>query len=83
MFPCGSYQFRQKLTFNLNPFALNSVLPKGRGGFSKAKVVAITLNAFMASTDQIITTRHVPSYHLNKKGDRVVIDEHEIPVLTH
>lgn len=80
--PCGSYHSRQKLTFNLKPFALNSVLPEGRGGFSKAKVVAVTLNAFMASADQTITTRHVPSYRMNKKGDRVEIDQHEKPVLT-
>ncbi|XP_044198576.1 F-box DNA helicase 1 isoform X1 [Thunnus albacares] len=55
------YHFIKKLTSNLKPFAINSVLPKGRGGFSKSKVVTTTLNTFMASADETITTSHVPS----------------------
>nr|XP_046234545.1 F-box DNA helicase 1 [Scatophagus argus]XP_046234546.1 F-box DNA helicase 1 [Scatophagus argus] len=78
-----SYQNRQKLTFNLKPFALNSVLPEGRGGFIKAKVVATTLNTFMASTDQTITKRHVPSYRVTRKGQREETDESEKPLFVH
>ena len=78
---CGRYHFREKLTSSLKPFALNSVLPEGRGGFSKAKVVATTLNAFMASMDRTITVRHVPNYRLNKRGDREEIREKEKSVL--
>ncbi|XP_044042350.1 F-box DNA helicase 1 isoform X2 [Siniperca chuatsi] len=78
-----SYHSCQKLTFNLKPFALNSVLPEGRGGFAKAKVVATTLNTFMASTDQTITTRHVPSTRIIKKRHRVVIEESEKQLFVH
>lgn len=77
---CG--RFRQKLIINLNPFTLNSVLPEGRGGFGKAKVVATTLNAFMTSTDPTITTSHVPSHRMDKEGERVEIDQYEKLVLT-
>lgn len=76
------YSARRKLTFNLKPFALNSVLPEGRGGFSKSKVVAMTLNAFMASADESISIRHVPSIRTNKEGVRKLIDENEKLVLT-
>ncbi|XP_040885742.1 F-box DNA helicase 1 isoform X2 [Toxotes jaculatrix] len=71
------YCSQKKLTSSLKPFAISSVLPKGRGGFTKAKVVTRTLNAFMASTDQTITTRHVPSTHITNNGNRVVIDDGE------
>ncbi|XP_070785004.1 F-box DNA helicase 1 [Enoplosus armatus] len=78
-----SYQVRQKLSFNLKPFALSSVLPKGRGGFAKAKVVATTLNAFMASTDRTITTRHVPSTRIVKNHRRMDIGEYEKQLFVH
>lgn len=77
---CGSYQNHKKLTFSLKPFCLNKVLPEGRGGYSKAKVVATTLNTFMASADREITSCHVPCYRVKKKGDREMIDPQEIPV---
>ncbi|CAK6959891.1 F-box DNA helicase 1 isoform X2 [Scomber scombrus] len=56
-----SYQSIGKLTSNLKPFAINLVLPKGRGGFRRAKVVATTLNTFMASADDTISISHVPT----------------------
>ncbi|XP_026183236.1 F-box DNA helicase 1 [Mastacembelus armatus] len=71
------YLFRKKLTFNLNPYTINSVLPEGRGGFSKAKVVITTLNTFMASTDQSITTKHVPDSHITNSRIRKTIDHDE------
>ncbi|XP_029317473.1 F-box DNA helicase 1 isoform X2 [Cottoperca gobio] len=77
------YHFRQKLIFNLKPFAINSVLPKGRGGFAKAKVVTTTLNAFMASADETITLRHVPSSRMAKSGRREIIDEDEKALFVH
>lgn len=80
---CARYHARKKLTNSQKPFNLNSVLPKGRGGFGKAKVVASTLGAFMASTDQVITLAHVPSFRVSKNGDRDMIDEQEKPVLAH
>ncbi|KAE8281648.1 F-box DNA helicase 1 [Larimichthys crocea] len=75
-----SYLSRKKLTFNLKPLALNSVLPEGRGGFTKAKVVNMTLNAFMASTDPTITISHVPSSHMSKKSRRELIHDSEKPL---
>ncbi|KAK2883242.1 F-box DNA helicase 1 isoform X1 [Channa argus] len=70
-------RYREKLTFNLKPFAINSVLPEGRGGYIKAKVVSTTLNTFMASADPTITTRHVPSTHISNSGIRHHIEEDE------
>lgn len=70
LFPCCRYQFRNKLTFNVKPFALSSALPEGRGGFLKAKVVSTTLNTFMASTDETITINHVPIFRTAKNGRR-------------
>lgn len=70
-----------KLTSNLKPFAINSVLPKGRGGFTKSKVITTTLNTFMASADKTITTRHVPSTHITNTGCRNEIHEGEKQVL--
>uniref|UniRef100_A0A673B1Y6 F-box DNA helicase 1 n=1 Tax=Sphaeramia orbicularis TaxID=375764 RepID=A0A673B1Y6_9TELE len=61
------YHIGKKLTSNLNAFVINSVLPKGRGGFLKSKIVLTTLNTFMASVDPAITTSHVPStYRTNR-----------------
>uniref|UniRef100_A0A3B4GBP1 F-box DNA helicase 1 n=1 Tax=Pundamilia nyererei TaxID=303518 RepID=A0A3B4GBP1_9CICH len=71
------YKFRDKLTFNMKAFAISSVLPKGRGGFTKAKVVMTTLNAFMASTDETITIRHVPNSRVTKNNFRKDIDHDE------
>lgn len=80
--PRCRYAAHRKLTPNLKPFALQSVLPEGRGGFSKSKVVAMTLNAFMASVDEKISLRHVPSHRTNKAGVRKLIDENEKLVLS-
>lgn len=72
-----------KLTSNLKPFAINSVLPKGRGGFTKSKVITTTLNTFMASADKTITTRHVPSTHITNTGCRNEIHEGEKQLFVH
>ncbi|XP_071357961.1 F-box DNA helicase 1 isoform X2 [Trachinotus anak] len=77
------YHFRKKLTSNLKAFTISSILPKGRGGFTKAKVVTTTLNAFMASADEIITTRHVPSTHVTNTNTRKDIDEGEKRLFVH
>uniref|UniRef100_A0A3Q1HGE1 F-box DNA helicase 1 n=1 Tax=Anabas testudineus TaxID=64144 RepID=A0A3Q1HGE1_ANATE len=77
------WRYRKKLTFNLKPFTINSVLPEGRGGFTKAKVVTTTLNTFMASADPTITTRHVPSTHVSNSGNRQHIDECEKLLFVH
>uniref|UniRef100_A0A3P9IRP0 F-box DNA helicase 1 n=1 Tax=Oryzias latipes TaxID=8090 RepID=A0A3P9IRP0_ORYLA len=71
------YALNKKLTFNVAPFALNGVLPPGRGGFAKAKVVATTLQNFMASTDAVISTEHVPSCYPSCDGNFEWIPESE------
>ncbi|XP_034719247.1 F-box DNA helicase 1 [Etheostoma cragini] len=70
-------RYKSCLTFNLKPFAISSVLPQGRGGFSKAKVVTTTLNTFMASTDETINTSHVPCTRRAKNHLREFISEEE------
>ncbi|XP_061570172.1 F-box DNA helicase 1 [Cololabis saira] len=70
------YQQHKKLAFSLRPFCINSVLPAGSGGFANAKVVATTLNNFLASADPSITTSHVPS-HCVKKKMRVMINRED------
>uniref|UniRef100_A0A3B4XRS4 DNA 3'-5' helicase n=1 Tax=Seriola lalandi dorsalis TaxID=1841481 RepID=A0A3B4XRS4_SERLL len=77
------YHYRKKLTANLKAFTINAVLPDGRGGFTKAKVVTTTLNTFMASADQTITTRHVPSTHVTNNGFRKDIDDGEKRLFVH
>ncbi|GAA6227752.1 F-box DNA helicase 1 [Lates japonicus] len=74
------YHLCRKLTWNLKPFTVSSVLPEGRGGFVKAKVVITTLNAFMASTDKNITIEHVPIAHVTKTGNRMGINVAERPL---
>lgn len=78
-----SYFNRQKLTFNLNPFAINCVLPEGHGGFSNSKVVTTTLNTFMASADNAINISHVPSTRKAKNGLRKVILDTDKEVFVH
>lgn len=57
---------QKKLTFNLKPFCISKVLPEGRGGFAKAKIVTTTLNNFMASADPKISEQHVPRYRVTR-----------------
>ncbi|XP_028305652.1 F-box DNA helicase 1 [Gouania willdenowi] len=71
------YRSCNKLTFNLKPFSINSVLPKGRGGFIKSKVVSLTLDTFMASADPSISCRHVPVNTIDNQGRRSLIGEKE------
>lgn len=49
----------------------------GAAGFSRAKVVATILNAFMASADQTINPHHVPFDYVVNKGCRRVIGPEE------
>ncbi|XP_070709772.1 F-box DNA helicase 1 isoform X2 [Pempheris klunzingeri] len=74
------YHSRRKLTCNLNPFTINCVLPEGRGGYVKAKVVATTLNTFMGSADPVIDLRHVPITTMNRHGEKTAIDPYERPL---
>lgn len=61
----------------MKPFSINLVLTSGSGGYSRAKVVATILNAFMASADQTIGPQHVPYDYAVSKGRRNVIEPDE------
>lgn len=80
--PRHRYFARRKLTAKLKPYALSSVLPEGRGGFSNSNVVAVTLSAFMTSADESISLRHVPSHRTNRAGVRKPIHENDKAVLS-
>nr|XP_049616977.1 F-box DNA helicase 1 isoform X12 [Syngnathus scovelli] len=69
--------YQKKLTFNLNVFSINTVLPKGRGGYAKAKVVAQTLNNFMSSVNETIERSHVPFSQVSLQGNKTLITEEE------
>ncbi|KAF6717082.1 F-box only protein 18 [Oryzias melastigma] len=71
------YALNKKLSFNLAPFSINCVLPSGRGGFTKAKVVTTTLKNFMASTDAAISTEHVPNCYPSSESNYEWIPESE------
>lgn len=66
-----------KLTLTLTPFSLNSVLPEGRSGFAKAKVVATTLKTFMASADATLSSAHVPESQISRSGIWTFIEDEE------
>ncbi|CAN9508137.1 unnamed protein product [Ophioblennius macclurei] len=75
------YNEKKKLTFNVNPFNINFVLPEGRKGFARSKVVATTLNNFMTSADRTIDPCHLPVTttrfwaHIDVKDGRIVANE--------
>ncbi|XP_058480287.1 F-box DNA helicase 1 isoform X2 [Solea solea] len=71
------YRNHKKLTANVKAYSINYVLPKGRGGLVKAKVISVTLETFMASADQAISIRHVPSTHTTNSGKKFVITTEE------
>ncbi|XP_045554602.1 F-box DNA helicase 1-like [Salmo salar] len=62
------YQELKKLSSNVKPFSVAWVLPKGSGGFVNAKVVTLTLNAYMASANTHITPNHIPNTYKNTHG---------------
>ncbi|XP_061922329.1 F-box DNA helicase 1 isoform X2 [Entelurus aequoreus] len=69
--------YQKKLAFNLNAFSINGVLPKGRGGFTRSKLIANTLNNFMASTDETITVAHVPANHVSLRRLVKIVSQEE------
>lgn len=62
-----------KLTPNLNTYSVSFALPKGHGGFKNGKIVTTTINNYLASTDDIITTRHV----MDVLEDKPVLHEYD------
>ncbi|TRY64669.1 hypothetical protein DNTS_028699 [Danionella cerebrum] len=70
-------KYQRKLTHNLKPFDVAWVLPKGFGGFVRAKVVTQTLQNYWASADEHIHWLHVPSVYRSTHGKFVHPDEEE------
>lgn len=65
------YQQRKKLNpSKLTSYTVNFVLPEGRAGFIRAKLVVKTLENFFASADENIETDHVPIWCKNTRGER-------------
>lgn len=54
----------------LTSYTVNFVLPEGRAGFIRAKLVVKTLENFFASADENIETDHVPIWCKNTRGER-------------
>lgn len=74
------YHIAKKLTYNMTPFSINMVLPKGRGGFVKSKIVMQTISTFLASTDEEINITHVPDRHVTKSRTVIPIEYAERPL---
>ncbi|KAM9327728.1 F-box DNA helicase 1 isoform 2-T2 [Pholidichthys leucotaenia] len=79
------YRLRDKLSFGgMTVFSISQALARGRGrgrgGFTKAKVVMMTLNRFMASADPKITIDHVPDLNNTNNGIKIIISEAEKPM---
>ncbi|XP_056429197.1 F-box DNA helicase 1 isoform X2 [Hyla sarda] len=68
------YQQRNKLnTSKLTSYTVNFVLPEGKGGFIRAKLVVKTLENFFASADEAIERDHVPIWCKNNRGEREMV----------
>ncbi|XP_064417301.1 F-box DNA helicase 1 isoform X2 [Latimeria chalumnae] len=68
------YKIRKKLNWSgPSCFTVSYVLPKGRGGFIRAKQVVQTLNAFFASVDENVSSEHVPVWRKDTHGRRVLV----------
>uniref|UniRef100_H3B0B8 F-box DNA helicase 1 n=1 Tax=Latimeria chalumnae TaxID=7897 RepID=H3B0B8_LATCH len=71
---CKRYKIRKKLNWSgPSCFTVSYVLPKGRGGFIRAKQVVQTLNAFFASVDENVSSEHVPVWRKDTHGRRVLV----------
>nr|XP_014346327.1 PREDICTED: F-box DNA helicase 1 [Latimeria chalumnae] len=71
---CYRYKIRKKLNWSgPSCFTVSYVLPKGRGGFIRAKQVVQTLNAFFASVDENVSSEHVPVWRKDTHGRRVLV----------
>lgn len=79
------YKRYKKLNMNscLKPFSVAWVLPEGRGGFVRAKLVTQTLQTFFASADRTITTDHVPMQCKNTRGEMELVEHAEKLKIAH
>lgn len=73
------YQNAKKLTNNMTPFSINQALSKGRGGFTKSKIVMRTISTFLASADEDINVTHVPDHHITNSHKVISISPSEKP----
>ncbi|XP_069834993.1 F-box DNA helicase 1 [Dendropsophus ebraccatus] len=68
------YQQRKKLNpSKLTSYTVNFVLPEGKAGFIRAKLVVKTLENFFASADDTIERDHVPIWSKNNRGEREMV----------
>uniref|UniRef100_A0A8C5PCP3 F-box DNA helicase 1 n=1 Tax=Leptobrachium leishanense TaxID=445787 RepID=A0A8C5PCP3_9ANUR len=67
-------KYRKKLNpTKLTTFAVNCVLPDGKGGYCRAKLVAKTLETFFSSADDSLETDHVPIRQKDSTGQKVLV----------
>ncbi|KAM4678642.1 F-box DNA helicase 1 [Discoglossus pictus] len=63
------YQQRKKLNpSQLTPYTVNFVLPEGKAGFVRAKLITRTLHTFFSSADETISKEHAPIWYKNTQG---------------
>ncbi|XP_015207870.2 F-box DNA helicase 1 isoform X1 [Lepisosteus oculatus] len=80
----SKYHKLKKLNpYSLNPFTVAWILPKGRGGFVRAKLVTQTLKTFFASADDTITVDHVPMRYKNTNGQYAFVEHEEKLKIVH
>ncbi|KAM4747278.1 F-box DNA helicase 1 [Rhinophrynus dorsalis] len=63
--------------FKLTSFAVNMVLPEGKGGFIRAKLIVKTLETFFSSADEMISEEHVPLWYKNSHGIQTMVTHEE------
>ncbi|CAH1782586.1 unnamed protein product [Owenia fusiformis] len=71
------YRAAGKFIGNLKVYPITQILPQRKGDnlYSRAKFVKDTLETFMASADDFITTQHVPEYEVTDKNERKAIPQ--------
>jgi len=78
------YKNAEKLGSNIRVSEIVNYLEKRKGEsvYEQAKFVVDTLNSYMASADELITTAHVPDGMMTKKGVMKYID-HATKMVSH
>ncbi|XP_053572390.1 F-box DNA helicase 1 isoform X2 [Bombina bombina] len=61
----------------LTAYSVNMILPKGRAGYIRGKLVAKTLETFFSSTDETIGEEHVPVWAKNNHGVQEMVSPEE------
>ncbi|XP_070559585.1 F-box DNA helicase 1-like [Ptychodera flava] len=66
-------RFVKQLVSEIKSYYVTRELPEKRSNFVRGKQVKETIDSYLASADQVITTRHTPDVYQNKNGERTFI----------